>query len=339
MVTQLKPYLDGPLYGCLEMFGLCCSFIQEFFQSWWISWIFIWASSRPWYVLTSSPVGRWQLYSCCKARSWRRTRATSETATSLTDGPPPMWSNPFRKGRHGSSLEVVLKHIQWVVNQVQLTSQLDGLDSCILLCDCAANQLCPGDILRSLIWHRHLRARVTTHQHHSPPGRWHCWRGAPGWSRPSLFNSPRQKSLWFTSLWGRICMASAGFTWKTWLTMVLPWAFFNTGRMSTGHVMIMTLLQVDQWSGQWLPCRGSRTGSSKKALPPIGLGADEHSRLALETQKRPTHFEEVGLVDKNLQFAASELQRHDLRLRELHQHMVKWVLELASRCLAVDLEC
>ena len=86
-----------------------------------------------------------------------------------------------------------------------------------------------------------------------------------------------------------------------------------------------------------MPCRG--TGSSKKALPPIGLGADEHSRLALETQKRPTHFEEVGLVDKNLQFAASELQRHDLRLRELHQHMVKWVLELASRCLAVDLEC
>ena len=109
---------------------------------------------------------------------------------------PPMWSNPFRKGRHGSSLEVVLKRIQWVVDQVQLTSQLDGLDSCILLCDCAANQLCPGDILRSLIWHRHLRARVTTHQHHSLPGRWHCWREAPGWSRPSLFNSPRQKSLW-----------------------------------------------------------------------------------------------------------------------------------------------
>ena len=85
-----------------------------------------------------------------------------------------------------------------------------------------------------------------------------------------------------------------------------------------------------------MPCRGSRTGSSKKALPPIGLWADEHSRLALETQKRPTDFEEVGLVDKNLQFAASELQRHDLRLRELHQHMVKWVLELASRCLAVE---
>ena len=38
--------------------------------------------------LQSSPVRRWQLYSCCKARSWRRTRATSETATSLTDGPP-----------------------------------------------------------------------------------------------------------------------------------------------------------------------------------------------------------------------------------------------------------
>ena len=109
---------------------------------------------------------------------------------------PPMWSNPFRKGRHGSSLEVILKHIQWVVDQVQLTSQLDGLDRCILLCDCAANQLCAGDILRSLIWHRHLRARVTTHQHHSLPGRWHCWREAPGWSRPSLFNSPRQKSLW-----------------------------------------------------------------------------------------------------------------------------------------------
>ena len=41
------------------------------------------------------------------------------------------------------------------------------------------------------------------------------------------------------------------------------------------------------------------------------LGADEHFRLALETQKRPPPVEAVGLVDKDLQFVVneSELQR------------------------------
>ena len=71
--------------------------------------------------------------------------------------------------------------------------------------------------------------------------------------------------------------------------------------------------------------------SSNKALPPpipFGLGADEHFRLALEAQQHPTPFEEFGIVDKGLQFAADELGRHGLKLRAMR---IKWVQELGRR--------
>ena len=108
---------------------------------------------------------------------------------------PPMWSNPFRKGRHGSSLEVVLKHIQWVV---QLTSawRFGQLHSALWLrCQPAMSWGHPAFI--------DLASASSSPGHDTPTSqssrtvaRWHCWRGAPGWSRPSLFNSRRQKSLW-----------------------------------------------------------------------------------------------------------------------------------------------
>ena len=251
---------------------------------------------------------------------------------------PTMWSNPFKKGRHGSGLEVVLKYSQWIPEQAQLLAQLDSLVGGTLVCDCAANQLCHGDVLRALVWHRHS------------PGRGHGPQPATSTRTVALLAggarlvqaiplrfSQAELIAAFTSLC--IGIDLSGFQWPCIEDLA------NEGVA----LQFLQSSQHDQWTGrdQGPSSAGpaertvvalsglhqSGAGSSSKALPPLipfGLGADEHFRLALEAQKHPAPFEEMGIVDKDLMFAAAELEHHGL-LRGPRQHMIRWTQELARR--------
>ena len=252
---------------------------------------------------------------------------------------PTMWSNPFKKGRHGNSLEVVLRYGQWVIDQDQLMGQLASLENCNLICDCAVNQLCHGDILRALVWHEHRSHRgqgVTTSRSSRTVAL--LAGGARIVKAIPLHFSQAEIVAAFTSLCVGVDMH--GFKWPCIEDLVNDetvlcfrqaqqtddWLGYDHGPVTVGPVemSIIALSGLQQLGAV----------SSNKALPPLipfGLGADEHFRLALEAQQHPTPFEEFGIVDKDLQFAADELGHHGLKLRAMRQHLVKWVQELGRR--------
>ena len=252
---------------------------------------------------------------------------------------PTMWSNPFKQGRHGNSFEIVLRYGQWVVDQDQLMRQLASLENCSLICDCATNQLCHGDILRALVWHEHRghrgQGRATAQSSRTVAllaGGARIVKAIP------LRFSQAEIVAAFTSLCVGIDMQD--FRWPCIEDLINDdmvlcfrqshqaedWLGYDHGPVTVGPAerSIIALSGLQQLG----------TVSSSKALPPLipfGLGADEHFRLSLEAQNHPTPFEEFGIVDKDLQFAADELSHHGLKLRAMRQHAVKWVQELGRR--------
>ena len=141
---------------------------------------------------------------------------------------PTMWSNPFKKGRHGNSLEVVLRYGQWVVEQDQLMGQLASLENCNLICDCAVNQLCHGDTLRALVWHEHRSYRgqgVSTSRSSRTVA---LLAGVSTSARPRLWQPSLPYVLEST------CMASSGHVLRTLSTMRRCCASGSATRLMTG---------------------------------------------------------------------------------------------------------
>ena len=252
---------------------------------------------------------------------------------------PTMWSNPFKQGRHGNSIEIVLRYGQWVVDQDQLMGQLASLENCSLICDCAANKLCHGDILRALVWHEHRGHRGQGRATSQPSRTVALLAGGARIVKaiPLRFSQAEIVAA-VTSLCVGIDMQ--GFRWPCIEDLINDemvlcfrqshqaedWLGYDHGPVTVGPAerSIIALSGLQQLGAV----------SSSKALPPLipfGLGADEHFRLSLEAQNHPTPFEEFGIVDKDLQFAADELSRHGLKLRAMRQHVVKWVQELGRR--------
>eukprot|EP00438_Fugacium_kawagutii_P015959 Skav227096 [mRNA] locus=scaffold199:6515:11398:+ [translate_table: standard] len=253
--------------------------------------------------------------------------------------PTTQWENPFFEGRDGTPQDVVLKYARWLPNS-PLAPFVHELAGKQLLCDCAPNQFCHGDVLVGEF--NQIRSAPV----HMPRVRRRHGRillgMTAGFRIPAAVAQPLTQAHVVTS----VKNLTPGIDWTGCKWPLIEDLVNHTALIGFQHWMHDSYPDMDHEYGplvlahqgvllQRAGAQAQGGGASMKAsLAPLvsfGLDKDTHFQQALKLCDTGSPLDWPGLVDHDLQYAAAHVALGPEVVSSTRRGHMRVFMELSAR--------